>query len=96
MSDKTGKDMETLLSLCRITTNKNTVPGEKRKPTVASGVRVGTPAVTTRGMTEGDMEKIASFIARVLEGGEAACPGVEQDVVELMKRFPLYESFPND
>lgn len=95
-SDKTGKDMETLLSLCRITTNKNTVPGEKRKPTVASGVRVGTPAVTTRGMTEGDMEKIAGFIARVLEGGEAACPGVEQDVIELMKRFPLYESFPND
>jgi glycine hydroxymethyltransferase len=95
-SDRTGKDMETLLSLCRITTNKNTVPGEKRKPTVSSGVRVGTPAVTTRGMVESDMEQIAGFIARVIKGGEAACPSVEKDVIELMKNFPLYESFPND
>ena len=95
-TDRTGKEMETLLGLCRITINKNTVPGEKRKPTVTSGVRVGTPAVTTRGMVESDMEMIAGFIARVIEGGEAACAGVEQDVIEMMKRFPLYETFPND
>ena len=95
-TEMTGKEMETLLGLCRITTNKNTVPGEKRKPTITSGIRVGTPAVTTRGMMESDMEKIAGFIARVLEGGEAACAGVEADVAEMMKNFPLYESFPND
>ncbi len=93
---RTGKDMEDLLSLCRITTNKNTIPGEKLKPTVTSGIRVGTPAVTTRGMKEADMEKIAWFIARVIEGGEAACEGVKADVSEMMKNFPLYETFPND
>ncbi len=95
-TEMTGKDLETLLGLCRITTNKNTVPGEKRKPTITSGVRVGTPAVTTRGMVESDMGLIAGFIARVMQGGEAACPGVEADVIEMMKRFPLYETFPND
>jgi glycine hydroxymethyltransferase len=95
-TEMTGKDMETLLSLCRITTNKNTVPGEKRKPTITSGIRVGTPAVTTRGMVESDMVKIAGFIARVLAGGEAACAGVEADVKEMMKSFSLYETFPND
>jgi len=93
---RTGKEMEDLLSLCRITTNKNTIPGEKLKPTVASGIRVGTPAVTTRGMTQSDMEKIADFFARVIKGGEAACADVEKDVIEMMKNFPLYESFPND
>ncbi len=95
-TEMTGKDLETLLGLCRITTNKNTVPGEKRKPTITSGVRVGTPAVTTRGMVESDMGMIAGFIARVMQGGEAACAGVEADVIEMMKRFPLYETFPND
>ncbi len=93
---RTGKEMEDLLSLCRITTNKNTIPGEKLKPTVASGIRVGTPAVTTRGMVESDMEKIADFFARVIKGGEAACADVEKDVIEMMKAYPLYETFPND
>jgi len=95
-TEMTGKDLETLLGQCRITTNKNTVPGEKRKPTITSGIRIGTPAVTTRGMVESDMEKIADFIARVIKGGEAACPGVEADVKEMMRSFPLYETFPND
>ena len=92
---RTGKEMEDLLSLCRITTNKNTIPGEKLKPAVASGIRVGTPAVTTRGMVESDMDKIAEFFAKVIKGGEAACAGVEADVIEMMKNFPLYETFPN-
>ena len=95
-TERTGKEMEDLLWRCRITTNKNTVPGEKRKPTVASGIRVGTPAVTTRGMKEAEMEKIADFIARVVKGGEDACAGVKADVSEMMKNFPLYENFPND
>jgi len=53
-------------------------------------VRIGTPAVTTRGFKEPEMEKIADFIARILEGGEAAVPGVKADVKALTDRFPLY------
>ena len=93
---RTGKEMETLLGQCNITVNKNTIPGETLSPMITSGVRVGTPAVTTRGMVESDMEQIAGFIRRVLEGGENACPGVKSDVMEMMKRFPLYEGFPNE
>ena len=93
---RTGKEMEALLGLCNITVNKNTIPGETLSPMVTSGVRVGTPAVTTRGMVESDMEQIAGFIRRVLDGGEDACPGVKADVVAMMKRFPLYEGFPNE
>lgn len=94
-TERTGKEMETLLGLANITVNKNTIPGEQRSPMVTSGVRVGTPAVTTRGMVESDMELIASFIKRVMVDGEAACASVQADVIEMMKRFPLYESFPN-
>ena len=94
-TERTGKEMEALLGACNITVNKNTIPGEKLSPMVTSGVRVGTPAVTTRGMVESDMELIAGFIKRVLVGGEAACEGVKADVVEMMKRFPLYDTFPN-
>jgi glycine hydroxymethyltransferase len=94
-TERTGKELEELLGLCNITVNKNTIPGEKRSPTVASGIRVGTPAVTTRGMVESDMSLIAGFIRRVIDGGEAACAAVKADVQEMMKRFPLYEGFPN-
>jgi glycine hydroxymethyltransferase len=95
-TNRTGKEMETLLGLCNITVNKNTIPGEKLSPTVTSGVRVGTPAVTTRGMVESDMEVIAGFIKRVIDGGEEACAAVKTDVNAMMARFPLYEGFPND
>ncbi len=94
-TQRTGKEMEALLGACNITVNKNTIPGEQRSPMVTSGVRVGTPAVTTRGMVESDMAEVAGFIKRVLEGGEAACPGVKADVEAMMRRFPLYENFPN-
>ena len=94
-TERTGKEMEALLGSCNITVNKNTIPGEQRSPMITSGVRVGTPAVTTRGMVESDMEQIASFIKRVLVGGEDACAAVKADVIEMMKRFPLYENFPN-
>ncbi len=94
-TERTGKEMEALLGLCHITVNKNTIPGEQRSPMVTSGVRVGTPAVTTRGMVESNMEQIAGFIKRILADGEAACESVKADVVEMMKRFPLYENFPN-
>jgi glycine hydroxymethyltransferase len=95
-TNRTGKEMETLLGLCNITVNKNTIPGEKLSPTVASGVRVGTPAVTTRGMVQSDMDVIAGFLKRVIDGGEDACASVKVDVNAMMARFPLYEGFPND
>ena len=93
---RTGKELEALLGLCNITVNKNTIPGETLSPFVTSGVRVGTPAVTTRGMVESDMERIASFFRSVIDGGEEACPAVKAQVVEMMKNFPLYENYPND
>ena len=93
---RTGKELEALLGLCNITVNKNTIPGETLSPFVTSGVRVGTPAVTTRGMVESDMERIASFFRSVIDGGEEACPAVKAQVVEMMKNFTLYENYPND
>ena len=88
--------MEELLGRCNITVNKNTIPGEKLSPMVASGIRIGTPAVTTRGMVESDMEQIAGMIRMVIDGGEEVCPDVKRQVEEMMKRFPLYEGFPNE
>ena len=87
---------EELLGRCNITVNKNTIPGEKLSPMVASGIRIGTPAVTTRGMVESDMEQIAGMIRMVIDGGEEVCPDVKRQVEEMMKRFPLYEGFPNE
>ena len=89
-TEVTGKMLETQLEEANITVNKNTVPGETRSPFVTSGVRVGTPAVTTRGMKEKDMERIASWIARVVREGEAAVPSVKAEVEAFMKHFPLY------
>ena len=89
-TDVTGKQLETLLEEANITVNKNTVPGETRSPFVTSGVRVGTPAVTTRGMKEQDMERIAAWIARVVREGEAAVPQVRAEVEAFMQGFPLY------
>src|SRR4030095_16148179 len=64
--DITGKDAEIALDLAGITVNKNTVPNEKRSPFITSGVRIGTPALTTRGMKESEMQTIAGWIAQVL------------------------------
>ena len=90
-TEMTGKLMEALLEDANITVNKNTVPNETRSPFVTSGIRVGTPAATTRGLKEPEMEKIAGWIAKVLREGEAAVPAVRAEVEELMKRYPLYE-----
>ena len=86
----TGKQLEALLEEASITVNKNTVPGEKRSPFVTSGVRVGTPAITSRGLKEGHMRQIAAWIARVVREGEACVPQVKAGVEELMAGFPLY------
>lgn len=90
-TEVTGKELERLLGLCNITVNKNTVPNETRSPFITSGIRVGTPAVTTRGMKEADMEKIAAWIARIIREGESACPAVKAEVEAFMQSFPLYE-----
>ena len=89
-SEMTGKLLEKLLEDANITVNKNTVPGEKRSPFVTSGVRVGTPAITSRGLKEEHMVMIAKWIARVVNEGEAAVPAVKAEVEALMKNFPLY------
>ncbi len=94
-TERTGKELEQLLGQSNITVNKNTIPGEQRSPSVASGIRIGTPAVTTRGMNESDMATIAGFIKRIADGGEAVCPDVKREVQAMMARFPLYENFPN-
>ena len=86
----TGKKLETLLGEANITLNKNTVPNEKRKPTITSGVRIGTPAVTSRGMKEPEMIEIADMIADVIERGEEAVADVKARALKLCERFPLY------
>ncbi len=89
-TDMTGKALERLLEDANITVNKNTVPNETRSPFVTSGVRVGTPAITSRGLKEEHMVRIASWIARVVREGEAAVPQVKAEVEALMAGFPLY------
>jgi glycine hydroxymethyltransferase len=92
--DTTGKAAQLALERAGISTNKNMVPFDTRKPMVTSGVRIGTPAVTTRGMREAEMREIAGLIARVLErpGDVEALDAVRADVETLCRRFPLYAS----
>ena len=90
--DITCKEAQEALDRAWITVNKNTVPFEKRSPMVTSGIRIGTPAVTTRGMREPEMAAIAALIDRVLSGrgSSAVETAVRGDVQELTARFPLY------
>ena len=90
-TEMTGKVMETLLEEANITTNKNTVPNETRSPFVTSGLRVGTPAATTRGLKEKEMRQVAAWIAQVLREGESAVPGIRSQVEAMMANYPLYE-----
>ena len=89
----TGKVMEGALEAAGITVNKNTIPYDENPPLVASGIRIGSPAVTTRGMGEPEMARIAGFIAEVLESPEDTDlqAAVRQRVLELCREFPLYE-----
>jgi glycine hydroxymethyltransferase len=90
--DVTGKEAQETLDRAWITVNKNTVPFEQRSPMVTSGIRIGTPAVTTRGMREPEMVEIAALIDRVLSGrgSSAVETAVRGEVQELTSRFPLH------
>lgn len=87
----TGKALEYMLDEVHITVNKNTVPFETESPFVTSGIRVGTPAVTTRGMKEAECRMIASLIVRVIREGEKCFDEVREEVAALCARFPVYE-----
>jgi len=89
--DCTGKELEHNLDEVHITANKNTVPGEKRSPFVTSGVRIGTPAVTTRGMGVEEMKIIADCIADCIFDFAAKKDDIAKRVADLTARFPLYE-----
>jgi glycine hydroxymethyltransferase len=88
----TGKAAEAALGKAGITVNKNAIPFDRNPPMVASGIRVGTPAVTSRGMREPEMDRIGEFIARVLASpdDEAALARVRVEVEALCRKFPLY------
>ncbi len=90
-TEMTGKAMEALLEDANITVNKNAVPNEPRSPFVTSGIRVGTPAATTRGLKEKEMAQVSRWIARILREGEAAVPAVRSEVEALMVNYPLYK-----
>ncbi len=85
----TGKAVEKLLDAAHITANKNTIPNDPEKPFVTSGIRLGTPQVTSRGMNEADMDVIADCIADIIKNGEAAVERTKSKIAELAKRYPL-------
>lgn len=87
---KTGMEVQELLDMANITANKNTIPNETQSVKLTSGMRFGTPAVTTRGMKEEEMKQIAGMISRIVEEGEAAVPQVKEQAIELCRAFPLY------
>ena len=88
----TGKEAEGVLGHAHITVNKNSIPNDPQKPFVTSGIRIGTPAMTTRGFTEIEAEQVANLIADVLDAptDEAAIELVKSQVSELCKKFPVY------
>ena len=87
----TGKEAASALDQAAITVNKNSIPFDKKSPFVTSGIRIGTPAVTTRGMQEAEMEQIAGFIQRVIQrpNDEAWVQAVRKEVIELTDGFPI-------
>jgi len=94
LSDKhmTGKDADAALGQAHITVNKNAVPNDPRPPTVTSGLRIGSPASTTRGFKEAEMTQVAGWIADIIDAGGTpdAIARVREQVTALCKRFPVY------
>ena len=87
--DLTGKAVEKMLDEAHITANKNTIPNDPKSPFVTSGIRLGTPAVTSRGMDTQDMEQIAEVIALIVKGGEEKIPQARAIVQKLTDKYPL-------
>lgn len=87
----TGKEFEHMLDEVHITANKNTIPADPQSPFVTSGLRIGTPAVTSRGFKEAEMKKIAHWLGLIAKDFEANKETVCQEVIELCKQFPIYE-----
>ena len=88
----TGKELEALLDRAHITANKNTIPFETTSPFVTSGIRIGTPAITSRGMKEEESRQIARLVTEVIRGREGALKCVSEKVAALCERFPIYEN----
>ncbi|MCR4895949.1 MAG: serine hydroxymethyltransferase [Lachnospiraceae bacterium] len=87
--DLTGKEVEKRLDEAHITANKNTIPGDPKSPFVTSGIRLGTPAVTSRGLNTEDMDRVAEAIATVIKEGDAGVPKARAIVAELTAKYPL-------
>ncbi|OWY62164.1 serine hydroxymethyltransferase, partial [cyanobacterium TDX16] len=94
----TGKDAQNVLDRAGITLNKNTIPDDPRSPFVTSGLRLGTPAVTTQGMTETEMAQIAGFLARALRARENddELAAVREEVATLCSKLPPYPELGSD
>ena len=92
--DITGKDADAALGRANITVNKNAVPNDPRPPMIASGLRLGTPAATTRGFMEPEIAQLTGWIADILDAGgsDASIERVRPQVVELCRRFPVYSN----
>jgi glycine hydroxymethyltransferase len=90
--DITGKDAEAALDKAGVTVNKNTIPFETRSPFVTSGIRIGTPALTTRGMKEAEMDKVAAWIMAALENidNESRLAEIKNEVKTFAKEYPLF------
>lgn len=90
----TGKDVEAALDAANITTNKNSVPNDPQSPFVTSGIRIGTPAITTRGFTEGDVSQLAGWMCDILEnmGDSSVIDNVKAKVLDICQRLPVYAS----
>ena len=88
---RTGAEVQQLLEAANITANKNTTPFDKMGVKQTSGMRFGTPAVTSRGLNEEEMKVIAGLIGEIVEKGEEAVPGVKEKVLEICENHPLYK-----
>ena len=91
--ERTGKEIEKLLDSANITANKNTVPNDPKSPFVTSGIRLGTPAATSRGLNADDFDKVAEAIAGVIKQGEAGTDAARGIVAQLTAKYPLKGEF---
>ncbi len=90
-TDVTGKQLENMLDEVNITLNKNAVPFDQRSPFITSGVRIGTPSITTRGFNEEDSRKVAELITKIIREKEQAFEEVKEETKKLIEKYPLYQ-----